>query len=72
MLLLTYKSVRDKLNVYFNTLSIESNSKTFEIPFSLTDLADYLMIDRSAMMRELKRMIDENIIKKNKNKITIL
>ena len=72
MLLLTYKSVRDKLNIYFNTLSIENNSKTFEIPFSLTDLADYLMIDRSAMMRELKRMIDENIIKKNKNKITIL
>jgi len=35
------------------------------------DLADYLMIDRSAMMRELKRMADEKIIKKNKNKITL-
>ena len=72
MLLLTYKSVRDKLLVYFNTLSIENNSKSFNLPFSLTDLADYLLIDRSAMMRELKRMVDENIIKKNKNKITLL
>ena len=72
ILLLTYKSVRDKLLTYFNTLSIENNNKTFELPFSLTDLADYLMIDRSAMMRELKRMTDDQIIKKTKNKITLL
>lgn len=71
MLLLTNKGVRDKLLTYFNALSIENNSKSFELPFSLTDLADYLMIDRSAMMRELKRMCDEKIIKKNKNKITL-
>ena len=71
MLLLTYKGVRDKLLTYFNALSNDKNSKTFELPFSLTDLADYLMVDRSAMMRELKRMQDEKIIKKNKNKITL-
>lgn len=72
MLLLTNKSVRDKLLLYFNTLAVENNSKTFELPFSLTDLADYLMIERTAMMRELKRLKDENIIKKNKDKITLL
>ena len=67
MFLLTNKGVRDKLLTYFNALSIENNSKSFILPFSLTDLADYLMVDRSAMMRELKRMTDEKIIKKNKN-----
>ena len=72
MLLLTNKGVRDKLLTYFNALSIENNSKSFDLPFSLTDLADYLMVDRSAMMRELKRMSDEKIIKKSKNKITLL
>lgn len=72
MVLLTHKGVRDKLLTYFKTLSIENNSKSFELPFSLTDLSDYLMIDRSAMMREIKRMKDEKIIKKNKNKITLL
>lgn len=72
MLLLSYKSVRDKLLTYFNTLSSENSSKTFELPLSLTDLSDFLMIERTAMMRELKRMQDENIIRKNKNKITIL
>lgn len=72
MILLTNKSVREKLLTYFNSLSVENNSKTFELPFSLTDLSDYLMIERTAMMREIKRLKDEKVIKKNKNKITIL
>ncbi len=72
MLLLTNKSVREKLLTYFNNLSIKNNSKTFELPFSLTDLSDYLIIDRTAMMREIKRLKDEKIIKKTKNKITLL
>ena len=71
IILLTKKSVRDKLLTYFNYLSEENQSKTFELPFSLTDLSDYLMIERTAMMREIKRLKDENIIKKNKNKFTI-
>ncbi len=71
MLLLTNKSVRDKLLTYFQIISSEVHSKTFELPLSLTDLSDYLMIERTAMMREIKRLKDEKIIKKNKNKITL-
>ena len=71
MILLTHKSVRNKLLSYFSTLAIENSSKTFVLPFSLTDLADYLMVERTAMMRELKRLQDENIIQKNKNQITL-
>ena len=72
MILLTNKKVRDKLLTYFHYLSAENNSKTFELPFSLTDLSDYLMIERTAMMRELKKMNDEKIIKKVKNKISLI
>jgi len=72
MILLTYKGVRDKLLTYFNYLSLQHSSKSFELPFSLTDLADYLMIERTAMMREFKRLKDENVIKKDKNRITLL
>lgn len=72
ILVLTNKSVRDKLLAYFNMLSVENASKTFELPFSLTDLADYLMIERTAMMRELKRLKDEKIIKKINSQITLL
>ena len=71
ILLLSNKSVRDKLITYFSNLSREHSNKTFELPFTLTELADYLMIERTAMMRELKRLKDEKIIKKTNNKITL-
>lgn len=70
--LLTKRTIREKVLFYFNTLSSRNLSKTFSLPFSLTDLADYLSIDRSAMMREIKYLKDEGFIKKNKNKITLL
>ena len=72
ILLLSNKNVRDKLLTYFNNLSREYSNKTFKLPLSLTDLADYLMIERTAMMRELKRLKDERIIKKNNNTITLV
>lgn len=71
--LLSKKTIRDKLISYFRILSEKNFSKTFTLPFSLTDLADYLSIDRSAMMRELKSLKEEGFIKKSdKNKITLL
>lgn len=70
--ILTKRTIREKLRGYFNILSTRNLSKTFSIPFSLTDLADYLSVDRSAMMRELKSLKDEGFIKKNGNKITLL
>ena len=42
----------------FNLLSSKTLSKTITIPFSYTDLADYLGIDRSAMMRDIKTLVD--------------
>ena len=70
--LLTKKNIRDKLLTYFNILSSRSFSKTFSLPFSLTDLADYLSVDRSAMMRELSHLKNEGFIEKKGNKITLL
>lgn len=69
---LSKRTIRDKLLTYFSILSTKTLSKTFTIPMSLTDLADYLSIDRSAMMREFKSLKDEGFIKKLGNKITLL
>ena len=57
--LLSKRNIRDKLISYFNLLSAKTLSKTIVIPFSYTDLADYLSIDRSAMMRDIKALIDQ-------------
>lgn len=71
--LLSQKTIRDKILSYFRILSQNSFSKTFTLPFSLTDLADYLSIDRSAMMRELKTLKEDGIIKKlDRNRFTLL
>lgn len=70
--ILTKRSIREKLLGYFNILSTRNLYKTFSIPFSLTDLADHLSVDRSAMMREIKALKDEGVIRKNGNKITLL
>lgn len=70
--ILSKRSIREKLRGYFNILSTRQLNQTFILPFTLTDLADYLSVDRSAMMRELKSLKDEGFIKKNGNKITLL
>ena len=70
--LLTKKNIRDKLLSYFELLSTQSLSKSFFLPFSLTDLADYLSVDRSAMMRELSHLKEEGFIEKKGNRITLL
>lgn len=70
--ILTKKNTRSKILSYFETLSKGSLRHTFILPYSYTDLADFLSVDRSAMMRELKLLIDEGFIKKSGNKITLL
>ena len=70
--LLTARSIRNKLLSYFELQEKKYNSKSFNLNLTYTDLADYLAVDRSAMMRELKNLKDEGFIKDVNKKITIL
>lgn len=70
--LLTKRSIRSKILSYFDILSKGSLRKSFTLPYSYTDLADFLSVDRSAMMREFKLLIDEGFIQKTGSKITLL
>ena len=67
--ILTNKTIRDKLLAYFK---IYSQNKTVNLPFSLTDLADYLAVNRSAMSRELKNLKGEGFIEIKGRKIKLL
>lgn len=69
---LNKRSIREKLLEYFHILETEQLSETVTLPFSLTKLAEYLAVDRSAMMREIKNLKEENIIEVNNKKITII
>ena len=69
--ILTNKTTRDKLLTYFKMNSNEGNNRTIYLPFSLTDLADYLSVNRSAMSRELKYLKDEGFIEIKGRKIKL-
>lgn len=45
---------------------------SFPLPFSLSALAEYISADRSAMMRELKKLREENIIHTENHRVTLL
>ncbi|MBQ5777814.1 MAG: Crp/Fnr family transcriptional regulator [Oscillospiraceae bacterium] len=66
------RSIRDKLLSLFTVYSQKAGSLSFELPFSLSYLADYICVDRSAMMRELRRMSDEGIVETERRKIKLL
>lgn len=70
--LLTRRSIRNKLLRYFELEGKKNNSKTFNLRYSYTDLADYLSVDRSAMMRELKNLKEDKLIEDVNKKITLL
>ena len=69
--LLSRRTIRDKLLGYFELLS-KKYGKTFTLPFSITELANYLAVDRSSMTRELSYLKKEKFIKQDRNKITLL
>jgi len=68
---LTKKTIREKLREYFKILSNKKGSKKFNLPMSYTDLANYLSVDRSALMREIKNLKDDDIIEINNRTIII-
>ena len=70
--ILSRRTLRGKLTAYFETLARQNNSRKFTLPFSINDLADYLCVNRSAMMREMKNMRQSGLIEANGRTITLL
>lgn len=60
--ILTNKTIRNKLLAFFKLTSNKNNSRYIYLPFSFTELADYLAVDRASMHRELKHLKEEGII----------
>ena len=68
---LSRNSTRKKIMAYLNSIAAEKQTKTVILPMSYTTLAEYLSVDRSAMMRELKNLADEGIIERDGKKLRI-
>ena len=67
---LSRRSIREKILCCFRQLAGEG--KTFVLPFSLATLADYIATDRSAMMRELRKLREEGLVSNEGRRFTLL
>jgi CRP-like cAMP-binding protein len=56
---------------YLNTVSLQTQSTEFDIPFDRQQLADYLNVERTALSKELGKMRDDGLIKTRKSHFTI-
>ena len=70
--MISKKTARQKLMSYFEYLSEKTGSRSFETELNLSQLAYYLCVDRTSLMRELRQMRDEGIIVSNGRSITLL
>lgn len=72
MNLLSKRTTKEKLLDYFQIQMEKQESVNFEIPFSRSELADYLCVDRSALSRELGKLKEEGIITFQRNQFHYL
>lgn len=72
IVLLSQKTLRQKLTLYLEYCAQEARANVFELPMSLSGLAEYLSADRSAMMRELARMRRDGVIRSDARHFELL
>lgn len=63
--ILQEKRLRARIMTYLYALKSRSEASTVTIPFSKTMLADYLLVNRSALSKELRKMEQDGIISVN-------
>lgn len=69
--ILSKRTIREKLLNYFSNMAKKRGKKTFNLPVTYIELADFLSVDRSAMMREIRKLKDDKIITVVDRKITL-
>lgn len=65
------KTVRGRVMAYLNSVSLQSRSREFDIPFDRQQLADYLNVERTALSKELGRMQKAGLIRTKKKHFVI-
>ena len=69
--ILSEKKLRSRIMAYLYALSGRGEDTVVTIPFTKTMLADYLLVNRSALSKELRKMEDDGIISVNGRKIEL-
>lgn len=65
------KTIRGRVLSYLSAESIRRGKRSFQIPFSRQQLADYLCVERSALSAELGKMQRDGLIEFRKNAFSL-
>ena len=65
------RTTRDKLICYFRHLCAKSGGNVARLEMNLTSLSEYICADRSAMMREIKKLKDEGSVSIDGKTVTL-
>lgn len=66
------KTIRGRVQSYLNAVSLQTGSRTFDVPFDRQQLADYLNVERTALSKELGKMQKEGLLTVRKNRFCLL
>lgn len=66
------KSIRMRVMSYLNSISIKTGKTEFDIPFDRQQMADYLNVERTALSKELSKMVRDGLIRFNKSHFVLL
>ncbi len=69
---LTKKTTREKLLYLILSNCTKNSCDSVELPFNREMLADYLAVNRSALSREISNLVEEGILKVDRNRFTII
>ena len=53
-------------------MAIHTGKREFDLPFTMTALAEYICADRSAMMREVKKMCEDGVVAVTRRHVKLL
>lgn len=70
--ILQQKTIRSKILTFFYYLAERQRTFSVKLPIPYTDLADYLSVDRSALMKEIRKLCQDNLIEKKSHHINLL
>ena len=65
------KTIRGRVMSYLSTVSLQTGSNKFDIPFDRQALADYLNVERTALSKELSKMQKDGYFTVRKNHFAI-
>ena len=66
------KTIRGRVMAYLDSMSKQSHSYEFDLPFNRQQMADYLNVDRTALSKELARMKEEHLLDYHRSHFRLL